>query len=415
MLLRSTFVRILLGLCLPLLGMKATWAHGPFNDQTASLATESTWVFSGGTARSVRDQGVMQIGSALLPRYMPHKRSVIQRMNAPTGVSENSRIQILTAKFPQPADLFVIVPGMFQGILDPQARKTFNELSHFGHVMIFPNGLSKEYESQLPEAMIGSFREEATHLLGVIASLQNYWGQDVRKIHVIGASQGAFISAVLIGIDQGNLITGNTILLNPPLSESTTMQSWDHLVGQIPSGSWSEKLVGGSALNTRIIPFLLRALKKYVQARDQGKLQQLYTQAELKQFGLIPGIEELTLAQIETYKQEKRQPQWIRQMTFGKLTQYMRPSLKELFDSEQNFLRYHLQAAHQHGNDRWGIFTTRDDFTNLQNEWRDEKTFPRHMLNPSNFIEMPEGGHIWYIGMDTRPLWRNLFMPSVNP
>jgi hypothetical protein len=407
--------RILAGLSLSVLVLTSAHAQGPFNQQTLALATESTWMLSGGTARSVRDQGIMQLGSGLLSRYHHNKRSQIQRLIAPTPVTATSKIEILTAKFPQPADLFVIVPGMFQSIHDPQPRKTFNELSHLGHVMIFPNGLSEEYETQLPEAMIGSFREEARHLLGAIESLKEYWGSQVRNIHVIGASQGAFISAVLIGLDEKNLISGKTILLNPPLSETTTMQSWDHLVGQVPTGAWSDKLVGGSALNTRIIPFFLRALKKYLQARDLGKLQPTYTEAELTQFARIPGIDSLTLTQLEAFKEKENQPEWIRSMTFGKLTHYMRPELRELFESEQNFLRYHLMVATSHGNDRWGIFTTQDDFTNLKNEWREEKTFPRHLLNASNFIEMPEGGHIWYIGMDTRPLWRNLFMTPIRP
>jgi len=70
-------------------------------------------------------------------------------------------LEVQTAERQEPADLFVIFTGMFQGQRTMSKPEVLGELSRIGFMSFYSSGLSAEYEDQLRDPKRVCLRKKA--------------------------------------------------------------------------------------------------------------------------------------------------------------------------------------------------------------------------------------------------------------
>jgi pimeloyl-ACP methyl ester carboxylesterase len=388
-----------------------------FDARTRGLVEKhAPWAFCRGTARSIRD--VVRLGIVRALRGCPPastatiERTTLSLEGNRLGLPRNWTLTVRTARHTdsKPRDLFVIAPGMFQGINDEKALKIFAELSHLGHVAIVPNGFSEEYERQIPGATLGSFVQEAALLRAFVDSLKAKWGKSIQKVNLIGTSQGGFVAAVALGQQDRDRMTfdGKTILLNPPFSETSVGQCWDRLANDLTTHSFSDRLIGKLAWEGSILPMSIRVLEKYLRSKreDSPELHaSRYSAARVEALErMLPNTRELSPADLHTLRRA-RDRSVHSGVRFMSIIETCPDDVRALYASESNEIAHHLQKASRAGG-RWGLITSDDDFIVPPGAW---DRLPSELRLPDRFLKTKSGGHVWYLGGSTLDLWQSIF------
>lgn len=354
-------------------------------------------------------------------------------------------------------DLIVIIPGLFTESSGINPTRLFNLLYQRGyHVFILPNPFSKEYIERYPRYSPGSFKKESEILLEAVDYLVNSNTGKVNKVHLIGMSYGAFISAVALALDKEKKISGKTLLLSPQIKTSTTLiQLLDPLIAEsIISVKFNKKKIGlvkdafrkgvGIKIYNGTLYTNINLFRKYQYHRKHAFRCATYSDAAIVSFERALskyGMHDVDFKSnaLKTKKEPwifpwKVNPHhiglqiWARDLriwstfqdyTYDTHIYYIDKFLLNLseisnanldsdwlldgvssrggnFEQNPDELAYWLNIAYKKGNDNFSIFTTEDDFTNFPAHWNNQNLFPKFLRVKKHFQKWKKGSHVGY-------------------
>ncbi|MBE8163232.1 MAG: hypothetical protein HAW63_04520 [Bdellovibrionaceae bacterium] len=355
-------------------------------------------------------------------------------------------------------DLIVLVPGLFAQSSGISPTRLFNLLYQNGyHVFALPNPFSAEYIHQYPRDSSGSFKKEAKIVLEAMEYLINSNASKIKKVHLVGMSYGAFLSAVALVLDKKKIISGKTFLLSPQVQFSTTiLKLLDPLIKEsLEAAKFNKTKAGpvqkifrrgaGIKIYNGTLYTNINLFRKYKYHKKHAFKCAAYSPGAIASFERVlnaynmQGVDFNNKA-LATKKEPwifpwKVNPHyvglqlWAKQLsvwsTFqdyaydthiyyidNPLLNISKISTSRLEDnwmlkglsnrSSQNFaaspdtLAYWLHLAYKKGHDNFSVFTTEDDFTNFSADWSKPYLFPKYLKVKKHFQQWKKGSHLGY-------------------
>lgn len=356
-------------------------------------------------------------------------------------------------------DLIVIAPGLFTESSGISPTRLFNLLYQNGyHVFVLPNPFSAQYLERYPRYSPGSFEKEAGVILEAMDYLIDSNASKIKKVHLVGLSYGAFLSAVALALDKKKRISGKTLLLSPQIKISTTLvQLLDPLVAEsMRSIQFNKKKIGlikgafrkgvGIKIYNGTLYANINLFRRYKYHQKNSFRCASYSNAAIVSFEKALNKYGMQDVDFQNNALATKKAPWIfpwkvnphhiglqiwarglrmwstfQDYTYDTHIYYVDKFLLSLSNvaninlgpswllngvssQGQNFeqknpdeLAYWLYLAYKQGRDNFSVFTTEDDFTNFPDQWNNSDLFPKYLRVKKHFQKWRKGSHIGYL------------------
>jgi hypothetical protein len=279
----------------------------------------------------------------------------------------------------QRAPLVVYLPGIFQSQNSGASQKVVKDILRAGaSVLLIPNSLTSEYMSHYPVSPPTYFLGEAEVALAETAAFVAQHKSEISNVNVMGLGYGALIAAIFSAQDAQQarplLRNGQTTLISPPQQMGVARDALDQTLYVLEQWQWSGEALLALTIREALTGALERIQQRFFADRDRGYIARHYRPTVAGYLTRLNLKDRYTVQRL-------------------RLAGVIRDAIEvtaPMFTSEQGTLAHWLAQMGAHGNSRWRILTTDDDFLNGANQWR---FLPQDLLGNDHLLIHRGGGH----------------------